>query len=261
MFEATEELRGRAAICGEATAYCMIDLENFTQINDIHGHATGDAVLVMLCERARALFPREARLARRGGDEFAFVIPYPAGHDDQVDELVEQAFADARERNDSLRLSINKLRDPWFAQRLLKKLAAANFPPQRLEIEITENCLHENTGPVRSMIMSLRNQRVQMSLDDLCTGYSSSEQLRDLPFDRIKIDRSLVSKLREPGGRSQIVEAIVALGRGRRTPRPAPHRHRHPADAVARRRLLTLSPPAPARGTGRASLACIEAQP
>ncbi len=134
------------------------------------------------------------------------------------ERLMEQAFADAREWDDSLTLSINispvQLRDPWFAQRLLKKLVEAGFPPQRLEIEITESCLHENIGLVRSMIMSLRNQGVQISLDDFGTGYSSFEQLRTLPFDRIKIDRSFVSELREPGGRSRIVEAIVSLGRG-----------------------------------------------
>ncbi len=367
MMEATEALRARAAARGEAVAYCMIDLDNFKQINDMHGHSAGDAVLVMLCERVRALLPREAQLARLGGDEFAFVMPYPAGHDDRIDDLVirlfeslaqpfrlpeltvemtlsiglaadhdadgsiglvvdaaalmhradmalyhakkqgrnryfwfepsmeselrfrhqietgirrglaqgefvpfyeqqvdletgalvgfemlarwrspqlglispdifvpiaeeiglitelserlmEQAFADAREWDDSLTLSINispvQLRDPWFAQRLLKKLVAAGFPPKRLEIEITESCLHENIGLVRSMIMSLRNQGVQISLDDFGTGYSSLEQLRNLPFDRIKIDRSFVSELKEPNKRSRIVEAIVSLGRG-----------------------------------------------
>jgi len=367
MLEATEELRSRAAVRGEAVAYCMIDLDNFKQINDMHGHPVGDAVLVMLAERVRAILPRDARLSRLGGDEFAFVMPYPAGHADRVDDLVirlfeslaqpfrlptitveltlsvglsadhdadgtiglvvdagtlmqradmalyhakkqgrnryfwfepsmesemrfrnqletgirrglargefvpyyeqqvdvesgalvgfemlarwrspqlgvispdifvpiaeeigliddmserlmEQAFADAREWDDSLTLSINispvQLRDPWFAQRLLKKLVATGFPPQRLEIEITESCLHENVGLVRSMIMSLRNQGVQISLDDFGTGYSSLEQLRNLPFDRIKIDRSFVSELREPGSRSRIVEAIISLGRG-----------------------------------------------
>lgn len=134
------------------------------------------------------------------------------------ENLMEQAFIDAHEWDDSLTLSINisplQLRDPWFAQRMLKRLVAANFPPRRLEIEITESCLHENIGLVRSMITSLRNQGVQISLDDFGTGYSSLEQLRNLPFDRIKIDRSFVSELREPGGRSRIVEAIVSLGRG-----------------------------------------------
>ncbi|MDT8280952.1 MAG: GGDEF and EAL domain-containing protein, partial [Erythrobacter sp.] len=134
------------------------------------------------------------------------------------ESLMEQAFADAREWDDALTLSINispvQLRDPWFAQRLLKKLVEANFPPQRLEIEITETCLHENIGLVRSMVTSLRNQGIQISLDDFGTGYSSLEHLHNLPFDRIKIDRSFVSELREPDRRSGIVEAIVSLGRG-----------------------------------------------
>ncbi len=367
MFEVTEEVRTRAAARGEAIAYCMIDLDNFKQINDMHGHVVGDAVLVMLCERIRALLPRETRLARLGGDEFAFVMPFAAGYHERVDDLtvrifetfaeplqmpevtiditlsiglaadhepdgtigmvvdaatlmhradmalyhakkqgrnryfwfepsmeselrfrhqletgirrgvsrgefipfyeqqvdvdsgalvgfemlarwrspqfglispdifvpvaeeigliselserlMEKAFADAREWDDSLTLSINispvQLRDPWFAQRLLKMLVAANFPPQRLEIEITESCLHENIGLVRSMITSLRNQGVQIALDDFGTGYSSLEQLRNLPFDRIKIDRSFVAELRDPNNQSRMVEAIVSLGRG-----------------------------------------------
>lgn len=367
MEEATEELRGHAAARGEAVAYCMVDLDNFKQINDLHSHAAGDAVLVELCERLRSALPREARLARLGGDEFAFIMPYPAGHAERVDDLVirlfesiakpfrlpdltvemtmsiglatdhdadgsigdvvdaaslmhradmalyqakkqgrnryfwfepsmenelryrnqletgirrgltrgefvpfyeqqvdvesgalvgfemlarwrspqlglispeifvpiaeeigvinelserlmEQAFDDAREWDDDLTLSVNispvQLRDPWFAQRLLKKLVAAGFPAQRLEIEITESCLHENIGLVRSMIISLRNQGVRIALDDFGTGYSSFEQLRSLPFDRIKIDRSFVSELRQPGNRLKLVEAIVSLGRG-----------------------------------------------
>lgn len=367
MLGATEELRARAAERGEAVAYCMIDLDNFKQINDMYGHPCGDAVLVHLCERIRQLLPREARLARLGGDEFAFVMAYPVGRTDRIDDLVirlfasiaepvevsditveltvsiglstdhdadgspgpvidaetlthradmalyhakkqgrnrhfwfdttmeselrfrnqletgirrgisqqefipyyeqqidiqtgelvgfemlarwhseqlgvvspeifipiaeemglitqlseqliDRALADAREWDDSLTLSINvspmQLRDPWFAQRMLKRLVAANFPPQRLEIEITESCLHENIGLVRSMITSLRNQGVQISLDDFGTGYSSLEQLRNLPFDRIKIDRSFVSELREPAGRTRLVDAIIAMGRG-----------------------------------------------
>lgn len=134
------------------------------------------------------------------------------------EQLMDRAFADAREWDDSLTLSVNispvQLRDPWFAQKLLKRLVAANFPPQRLEIEITESCLHENITLVRSMITSLRNQGVHISLDDFGTGYSSLEQLRNLPFDRIKIDRSFISELRQPASRSRLVDAIIALGRG-----------------------------------------------
>ncbi|MEM6584541.1 MAG: EAL domain-containing protein, partial [Pseudomonadota bacterium] len=141
---------------------------------------------------------------------------------DLSDQLMDRAFSDAREWAERLTLAINispiQLRDPWFAQKLLKRLVEANFPPQRLEIEITESCLHENIGMVRSMITSLRNQGVRVSLDDFGTGYSSLEQLRSLPFDRLKIDRSFISELSANENGSHVVDAIVSLGRGLKMP-------------------------------------------
>jgi EAL domain-containing protein (putative c-di-GMP-specific phosphodiesterase class I) len=106
------------------------------------------------------------------------------------------------------------LRDPWLAQKLLMLLQQSGFPPQRFEIEITESCLHENIAVVRSIIASLKNQGVKVSLDDFGTGYSSLAQLRALRFDRLKIDRSFVAELAEAGANSELVAAIVSLGRG-----------------------------------------------
>ncbi len=137
---------------------------------------------------------------------------------DLSEKLMVEAFADARDWDPDLTLSVNispiQMRDPWFAQKLLKLLVEHNFPAHRLEIEITESCLHDNVGMVRSMIASLRNQGVKVSLDDFGTGYSSLEQLRSLPFDRLKIDRSFISELRNPDASSKIVDAIVSLGNG-----------------------------------------------
>ena len=134
------------------------------------------------------------------------------------EKLIAQAFADAKEWDPALTLSVNispvQMRDPWFSQKLLKLLHEHNFPANRLEIEITESCLHDNVGLVRSMIKSLRNQGVLISLDDFGTGYSSLEQLRTLPFDRLKIDRSFISELRNADASSKIVDAIVSLGQG-----------------------------------------------
>ena len=132
--------------------------------------------------------------------------------------LMRQAFRDARDWDPSLTISVNispvQLRDPWFSQKILKLLHESNFPARRLDIEITESCLHDNVGVVRSMITSLKNQGVKISLDDFGTGYSSLSQLRSLPFDRIKIDRSFVSELKDADANSQIVAAIIALGAG-----------------------------------------------
>lgn len=134
------------------------------------------------------------------------------------ESLIRQAFIDAGEWDPGLTLSVNisplQLRDPWFAQKLLQMLVESGFPPSRLEIEITESCLHENIGAVRSIVTSLKNQGIGISLDDFGTGYSSLSQLRNLPFDRIKIDRSFVAGLANGDDASLLVEAIVSLGRG-----------------------------------------------
>lgn len=134
------------------------------------------------------------------------------------ESLIRQSLIDAREWDPQLTLSVNisplQLRDPWFAQKILKLLVEANFPPSRLDIEITETCLHENIGLVRSLVTSLKNQGIRISLDDFGTGYSSLAQLRTLPFDRIKIDRSFVSTLNHSKDSATIIEAISSLGRG-----------------------------------------------
>jgi len=132
--------------------------------------------------------------------------------------LIRQALRDAREWDPSLTLSVNisplQLRDPWFAQKLLKLLIEAQFPPQRLEVEITETSLHQNIAVAQALITSLRNQGISISLDDFGTGYSSFAQLRKLPFDRIKIDRSYVLTMQEDPDSRTIVETIALLGKG-----------------------------------------------
>lgn len=132
--------------------------------------------------------------------------------------LIRQALEDAKAWHPSLTLSVNisplQLRDPWFAQKLLRLLLDSGFPPARLDVEITESCLHENVGAVRSVITSLKNQGIRISLDDFGTGYSSLHQLRSLPFDQIKIDRSFVMELMEDDANPRLVEAIVSIGRG-----------------------------------------------
>ncbi len=134
------------------------------------------------------------------------------------EDLIRQALEDARTWDPKLVLSVNispiQLRDPWFAQKLLRILVESGFPPNRLDIEITESCLHENIGAVRTVITSLKNQGIRISLDDFGTGYSSLHQLRSLPFDQIKIDRSFVAELMEEGANPKLVEAIVSIGRG-----------------------------------------------
>jgi EAL domain-containing protein (putative c-di-GMP-specific phosphodiesterase class I) len=165
-------------------------------------------------------------LARWKSPEFGVVSPdmfIPMAEEMGViaelsERLIAQALQDTRGWDDALTLSVNispvQLRDPWFAQKILRLLTESGFPAQRFEIEITESCLHENLGVVRAILISLKNQGVCISLDDFGTGYSSLAQLRALPFDRLKIDRSFVTELAQAGTNSDLVSAIVSLGRG-----------------------------------------------
>jgi diguanylate cyclase (GGDEF)-like protein len=136
--------------------------------------------------------------------------------------LIRQALADARDWAPHLTLAINispvQLRDPWFAQRLLKLLVEARVPPHRLDIEITEHSLTDNLPLVRSLVTSLRNQGVRFSLDDFGHSASSLAHLRTLPFDRIKIDRNFIAGLGHSRDSTAVVEAISSLGRGMNLP-------------------------------------------
>jgi len=94
---------------------------------------------------------------------------------------------------------------------VLGALAAAGMPARRLEIEITENVVMQNTETTMATLHRLRELGVSISMDDFGTGYSSLSNLRKFPFDKIKIDRSFVSGLPDDGDSSAIVRAIAGL--------------------------------------------------
>ncbi|HEU4821211.1 MAG TPA: EAL domain-containing protein, partial [Qipengyuania sp.] len=136
--------------------------------------------------------------------------------------LMAQAFEDAKKWHPRLTVAINvsplQLRDPWFAQKTLKMLVAHAFPASRLEIEITESALHDNPGLARNTLTGLRNQGVIVTLDDFGMGYSSLSQLRMLPFDRLKIDRSFIRDLKHDDTNAKLVGAIISMGAGLELP-------------------------------------------
>ena len=109
------------------------------------------------------------------------------------------------------------LRD-GFVEIVLGALAASGLPPERLELELTESILVEDPERALATIERLRRIGCRVVLDDFGTGYSSLSYLRTFVFDKIKVDRSFVSTLRETrsDGRpcsSTLVEAIVGMAR------------------------------------------------
>ena len=89
--------------------------------------------------------------------------------------------------------------------------AAPGLPADRLELEITETALMQDSRRAREQLCALRALGVSIALDDFGTGHSSLAQLAALPVDLLKIDRSFVAGLGAAGERSAQAEAIVGL--------------------------------------------------
>ncbi len=92
-------------------------------------------------------------------------------------------------------------------------LASSGLPAHRLEIEITESVLLQNTELTLATLHRLRELGVKISMDDFGTGYSSLSYLRSCPFDKIKIDRSFIGGLTDGEDSRAIVQAIAGLAR------------------------------------------------
>ncbi len=339
-------------------AVMLIDLDRFKPINDVHGHAAGNAVLRAVAARLRQTVPAHSIVARLGGDEFAMLVPYDGDRetlivlardiiaavqspipwnqgevdvdvtigialvtpeDDDPDallhaadlamyqgkregrgtfrffqtemdialkaraqfeaelrlgitrgeiapfyqpivklpsrevvgfevlarwnhptkgliapddfipmaeerrliadlfySLLRQACSDARNWPAHLHLAINvapqQVQDTALPERILTILTETGFAPSRLEVEITETALVNGLDAARSTLISLQSLGVQIALDDFGTGYSSLYHLRELRFDKLKIDKSYVTSLKQGNERAKLVDAIIQLG-------------------------------------------------
>jgi diguanylate cyclase (GGDEF)-like protein len=95
-------------------------------------------------------------------------------------------------------------------------LAASGLPASRLELEVTESMLLQDTEATLGTLHQLRALGVGISMDDFGTGYSSLSYLQRFPFTKIKIDRSFISGLAQERSSLEIVRAVVSIGRALR---------------------------------------------
>lgn len=343
---------------GKAAVICL-DLDRFKVVNDVHGHAAGDALLVQLARRLDAALPANATAARLGGDEFAVILPgaperktvlklaaqlverlsevyyfdgvtlsvgasagvaiYPAhGRDAETlaaradmalyrakgaggdgVRLFEPAMdAQMRERrrmeidlraalsekslelhyqpqasaqtgavmgfealarwnraghgavepqvfialaeetglilplgewvlNEACReaagwprpyrVAVNvspaQFKQGNLVYTVQRALERSGLEPSRLELEITEGVLIEDETRARDMLQWLKALGVRIAMDDFGVGYSSLNYLRTFPFDKIKLDRSFITGLKDQREARAIVRATASLAR------------------------------------------------
>lgn len=358
LFLETLERSRAAASLAPSQAVLLIDLDRFKPVNDIYGHAAGNAVLCAVAERLSTLVPAAGLAARLGGDEFALLVPLDGGSEglsrlaqasiaaiaapiqwqgnelkvgatigialisaEQRDadvvlhaadlamyqgkkdgrgvfrvfksamdlelkaraqleselreailsgqiepfyqpvvtlpektlvgvevlarwrhpvrgllapvsfigiaeetgliselsmHLLRQACLDARDWPPHFQLAVNispqQFQDRWLCERILAILTETGFSPNRLEVEITETALVQDLEAARTALTSLQHLGVRIALDDFGTGYSSLYHLRELKFDKLKIDRTYVDTITMSAERAKLVDAIIKLG-------------------------------------------------
>lgn len=116
-----------------------------------------------------------------------------------------------------LRMSVNvsqiQFRHPDFLEKLRVALLDTNTDPKYLELEITESVAMEDADFMLETLHKVRELGISIAIDDFGTGYSSLSHLRQLPIDRLKIDRAFVTELNQQVSGGHIAAMVIELGR------------------------------------------------
>jgi diguanylate cyclase (GGDEF)-like protein len=130
--------------------------------------------------------------------------------------VLREACKQAASWPDQIRVAVNlspvQFKSKTLLLEVIGALADSGLGRGRLEVEITETVLLQDTEATIEVLNRLRDLGVRISMDDFGTGYSSLGYLRKFPFDKIKIDRSFVGDLSDKPDSFAIVRAVAALG-------------------------------------------------
>ncbi|RWM05739.1 EAL domain-containing protein [Mesorhizobium sp.] len=116
-----------------------------------------------------------------------------------------------RDMRMAVNVSAAQIKSGGFARSVIAALAFSGMPANRLELEITETVMMDESETVLRTLGQLRGLGVRIALDDFGTGYSSLGYLRRFPVDKIKIDRSFIRDL-DKRDTAAIVRTVIRLG-------------------------------------------------
>jgi EAL domain-containing protein (putative c-di-GMP-specific phosphodiesterase class I) len=133
--------------------------------------------------------------------------------------VLQQACRDALQWPDDITLAVNvsavQIGSPSIVESILETVRDTGMLPARVELEITESAISRNDQAARGVLQRFRGHGFQLAIDDFGTGYSSMAQLRELPFDTLKLDRSFVAGLggERSGASNAIISSLLHLSR------------------------------------------------
>ena len=134
--------------------------------------------------------------------------------------VLEMACAQCREWNDNaekpIRIAVNvspiQFKEAGFVEEVQRILNKTGLEPVHLELEITESLMMDDVEKVSRVLHALNSLGITISIDDFGTGYSSLAYLKNLPIQRLKIDRSFIEHLLDSENDAAIAAAIINMG-------------------------------------------------
>ncbi|MCJ9700159.1 EAL domain-containing protein [Bradyrhizobium sp. SHOUNA76] len=111
----------------------------------------------------------------------------------------------------AVNVAATEIEDPLFIRDMITAVREADFPPPKLEIEITESVAMRNPDVVRERISLLRQMGIRFAMDDFGAGYSNLSTMARLPFDAVKLDRTLVAGVAEDREKQTILRLALGL--------------------------------------------------
>ena len=111
----------------------------------------------------------------------------------------------------SVNVSLRQLVREGFTGTAREMVAEAGISPERICFEVTESEWLESEGPARDALLELKDAGFRLALDDFGTGYASLNQLQQIPFDHVKLDRSMIARLGDGGSGDAICEAAIRM--------------------------------------------------
>ena len=129
-----------------------------------------------------------------------------------LNEACQQAAAWPAPMTVAVNLSPNQFASGELVGQVEHALKTSGLDPSRLELEITEGLLLNDTARTMEQLTALKALGVKIAMDDFGTGYSSLAYLWRFPFDKIKLDRSFVAEMSDNAAITDIVRTITLLG-------------------------------------------------
>ncbi|MBO4450751.1 MAG: EAL domain-containing protein [Clostridiales bacterium] len=167
-------------------------------------------------------------LARMKDDDESFISPVEfipvaekTGLIDRIDlKVFEMAAsflgslpnADKHDFLLSINVSVRHLMKNNFMEEMRRVVTETNFPPHRIEIEITESIMIDSAEKAQWRFNEIKKMGMKIAIDDFGTGFSSLSYLNSIPSDLLKIDKTFIDKLDDSDSSKQYVSMIISLG-------------------------------------------------